>query len=103
MASEIPLARLPSVNHFRKLNLSTQTLADILTKEEGHPDNVVPSLVGGIIAGCYVAHTCSDVTLSVIDWPFYMFISPYEPKTEDARRVLPPSLVLSEAVEASTI
>ncbi|TDL95316.1 homoserine kinase [Macrococcus brunensis] len=115
MKSDIPLARglgssgtaliasLLLVNYYGKLNLSTQVLVNLLSKEEGHPDNVVPSLVGGVIAGCYYDETCSYVTLPAIDWPLYVVIPPYELKTEDARRVLPSSLALAEAVEASAI
>lgn len=115
MTSEIPLARglgssgtaliasLLMVNHYGRLNLSRQQLVDILTKEEGHPDNVVPSLVGGVITGCYDREICRYMALPAIEWPLYLIIPPYELKTDEARQVLPQTLPFAEAVEASAI
>ncbi|UBH23349.1 homoserine kinase [Macrococcus armenti] len=117
MYSDIPLARglgssgsaliasLEIINHFYQLNLSEEERIRILSEIEGHPDNVAPSIKGGIVAGYYNNATNETVTLSVpvIKWPIMVVIPNYELKTEAARNVLPDNMAFDEAVKAGSI
>ncbi|UTH14794.1 homoserine kinase [Macrococcus equipercicus] len=115
MTSTIPLARglgssgtvliasLLIVNHVRQLKLSTDELIQLLSAEEGHPDNVVPSLLGGLVVGCHDGGQCYYEALAPIAWPMYAVIPDYELKTADARNALPFELTYSSAVRASAV
>ncbi|QCT74741.1 homoserine kinase [Macrococcoides canis] len=117
MYSDIPLARglgssgsaliasLEIINHFYELNLSREERISILSQIEGHPDNVAPSIKGGIVAGYYNNETKETVTLDVpvIKWPIMVIIPNYELKTEASRNVLPDQLTYSSAVRAGAI
>lgn len=116
MNSEIPLARglgssataliaaLLLVDATHRLNLSKEQQIDLLTKVEGHPDNVVPSLLGGLQIGYFDEKDGSIIEeLPAIEWPLAVVIPDYEVKTKDARAVLPSVLDYSHAVKASAI
>ncbi|TDM05271.1 homoserine kinase [Macrococcus lamae] len=115
MTSDIPLARglgssgsaliasLLIVNVVRELNLTTDELIQLLTAEEGHPDNVVPSLIGGLVAGFHRGESCYYQPLPVIDWPMFVVIPNYELKTADARDALPQRFNFEDSVKASAI
>ncbi|MDU3213922.1 MAG: homoserine kinase, partial [Staphylococcus epidermidis] len=65
MRSDIPLARglgssasalvgaLFIANYFGNIQLSKYELLQLATEIEGHPDNVAPTIYGGLIAGFY--------------------------------------------------
>lgn len=71
--------------------LSHDDLIEMATELEGHPDNVVPALIGG----CRLAASKPDSGWTVCDIPWHSEIVPivavpnFELSTADARRVLP--------------
>jgi homoserine kinase len=71
--------------------LSHDDLIEMATELEGHPDNVVPALIGG----CRLAASKPDSGWTVCDVPWHPDIVPivavpnFELSTTDARRVLP--------------
>ncbi|MEM8611613.1 MAG: homoserine kinase [Cyanobacteria bacterium P01_H01_bin.105] len=79
--------------------LDINQLAVLATDLEGHPDNVVPALLGG----CRLA-TYSDNTLTLCQIPWHEAIIPivaipdFELATTDARRVLPNSYSRADAI-----
>ncbi|RXK19110.1 homoserine kinase [Macrococcus sp. DPC7161] len=115
MSSEIPLARglgssascliasLEIINYFYDLKLTTQDKLLFLTQIEGHPDNVAPSLFGGITISHYDGKKVDTVVAPGIEWPMYTFVPNFELKTSVARNVLPSQLPYQEAVDASAI
>ena len=117
MRSEIPLARglgssasalvgaLYIANYFGDIELSKYELLQLATEFEGHPDNVAPTIYGGLVLGYYNADT--NVTeVSYIDTPkvdVIVTIPPYKLKTEDSRNVLPDTFSYKKAVQNSAI
>lgn len=117
MHSDIPLARglgssgsaliasLEIVDYFYQLNLTKVEKVNLLSEIEGHPDNVAPSLLGGVIAGYYNndKNSTTTVQLPVIEWPIMVVIPNYELKTSEAREVLPNQFAYDKAVRAGAI
>lgn len=115
MKSDIPLARglgssgtaliasLLLVDYFHDLKLSEDEKIALLSKVEGHPDNITPSLIGGLVVGYYDGKHCFTQSLPVIDWPLYVIVPDYELKTVDARNTLPTALDYKDAVIASAV
>lgn len=117
MHSDIPLARglgssgsaliasLEIINHFYNLKLTKQEKVNLLSEVEGHPDNVAPSVLGGVIVGFYnqEENTTTTLQVPVIEWPIMVVIPNYELKTSEARDALPGDIPFSEAVQAGAI
>ncbi|MBD2844598.1 homoserine kinase [Paenibacillus sp. IB182496] len=112
MYSEIPLTRglgssataivgaLTAANVLAGRPLSDQRLLELATAEEGHPDNVGASLLGGIVVAAAGAagsvdcirlepHARLEVLVAIPD---------FQLATEKARHALPDSLPLADAV-----
>jgi homoserine kinase len=70
---------------------------------EGHPDNVGPSLYGGLIIGSHHEKSTRVVHLADIDLEVVAVIPRYELKTSKARNVLPKELSYNDAVEVSAV
>ncbi len=79
---------------------STQQIADLATEIEGHPDNVVPALLGG----CRLSASGVDRPWEVSELAWHSEIIPvvaipaFELSTAAARRVLPESYSRSDVV-----
>ncbi len=64
---------------------------EIANAIEGHPDNVVPSVLGNLASSC----TTDDEELIIVSWPvdarwrFALLCPPYAVRTDKARMVLP--------------
>lgn len=117
MRSDIPLARglgasasalvgaLYIANYFGNIQLSKYELLQLATEFEGHPDNVAPTIYGGLLAGYYNPDT-KETNVAHIDVPnvdVILTIPPYELKTEDSRNVLPDKFSHKKAVQSSAI
>lgn len=117
MRSDIPLARglgssasalvgaLYIANYFGNIQLSKYELLQLATEIEGHPDNVAPTIYGGLLAGFYNPDT-KETNVAHIDVPdvdIILTIPPYELKTEDSRNVLPDQFSHKSAVQSSAI
>ena len=108
---EIPIARglgssaacivagLMAANELSGLRLSREELAKMASRIEGHPDNVVPAILGGMIVGAmdsseikYVKVTPSD------DLSFVLCIPGFTVHTSKARGVLPAQYTREDAV-----
>lgn len=117
MRSDIPLARglgssasalvgaLYIANYFGNIQLSQYELLQLATEFEGHPDNVAPTIYGGLISGYYNPDTkVTDVArIDVPKVDIILTIPPYELKTEDSRQALPDTFSHSNAVRNSAI
>lgn len=108
---EVPLARglgssataivggLVGANELAGQPFSRQEIADLAIEMEGHPDNVVPALIGG----CRLA--ASDGTgWAICDVPWHETVTPviaipdFELSTAKARQVLPPNYSRADAI-----
>ncbi|HCW9492063.1 TPA: homoserine kinase [Staphylococcus aureus] len=117
MRSDIPLARglgssasalvgaIYIANYFGDIQLSKHEVLQLATEIEGHPDNVAPTIYGGLIAGYYndVTKETSVAHIDIPDVDVIVTIPTYELKTEASRRALPQKLTHSEAVKSSAI
>lgn len=74
--------------------LESEALLQLAIKMEGHPDNVAPALLGGVVLYDTAAYT--------LPWPMewrILTLSPdYPVLTEEARRILPREIPLSDAI-----
>jgi homoserine kinase len=79
--------------------LSTEELLVLATQVEGHPDNVAPALLGGLVV---VAEHEGKLLHSRVavpsDLKAALFVPDFVMPTEDARRVLPLQIPRSDAV-----
>lgn len=109
---EVPLARglgssataivggLVGANLLADSPLSSEALMALAIALEGHPDNVVPALVGG----CRLAATGIDGNWSICPVPWHEEVVPvvaipnFELSTAEARRVLPPTYSRADAI-----
>ncbi|SHK16332.1 homoserine kinase [Tepidibacter formicigenes] len=70
--------------------LSLDEIINMSTQIEGHPDNVVPAIIGGMVISI---ENENKVTYSKINLPknlkFAVMIPEFEVRTQDARNVLP--------------
>ncbi len=108
---DVPLARglgssataivggLMGANHLAGLPLSSEEIMNLAIAIEGHPDNVVPALLGG----CQLA-TSGDRNWAICDVPWHKAIVPvvaipnFELSTAEARQVLPQQVSRADAI-----
>jgi homoserine kinase len=80
--------------------LSSSEVMQLAIEMEGHPDNVVPALIGG----CRLAATGRDDGWTIADIPWHSSIVPvvaipdFELSTSEARRVLPSDYSRADAI-----
>lgn len=66
---------------------------------EGHPDNVAPAILGGLVSSFVDGGTTTSTRMNVADnLRFVAIAPPYEVRTADARRVLPDEVSRETAV-----
>ena len=112
IAMEVPLARglgssataivggLVGANALAGSPLSPEEIMQLAIAIEGHPDNVVPALMGG----CRLAATGLDRDWEICDIPWDQSVMPivaipkFELSTAEARRVLPTDYGRADAV-----
>ncbi len=83
--------------------LSLRQLLEMATQIEGHPDNVAPALMGGLVAAACEqtadALAVAAVRVPVKAWPqFAVWIPDAELSTNKARGVLPDSVSRADAI-----
>ncbi len=111
LKSDIPISRglgssaaaivagIYAANYLMDYSMSKQIMLDLATKLEGHPDNVVPAMLGNMI----IATTIEGVThYSSIDFPqnlaLHVFIPDFKLNTAYARKVLPASYTRAQCI-----
>jgi len=80
--------------------LSRTEICHLATAMEGHPDNVAPALMGGLVTSV-VEDDGQVFTTSLPVWPeitFAVFIPDFPLSTEKARAVLPQEVTREEAI-----
>lgn len=75
-----------------------QTILELATEIEGHPDNVAPAIFGGLTVSV-MADGVTTLNIPVKhDYRFVAFIPPFTLSTEKARSVLPQQLERADAI-----
>ncbi len=92
------LAAAAAVNFFCDLDWESQKLLEVATAREGHPDNVAPSLYGGLVASVSGERILCSRSDFPSDWTIVTVTPDYELRTELARSVLPPQIPREDAV-----
>lgn len=75
-------------------------LLRVMTKIEGHPDNVVPCFTGGMTVSCWDGESLRYVRLPALPENLNVIaaVPDFEVRTEEARRILPESVPFRDAV-----
>ncbi|GHV63951.1 homoserine kinase [Bacteroidia bacterium] len=115
MTSNVPLTRglgssstaivagILLANELAQLGMSKQMMLDFASKIEGHPDNVAPAILGGLVIGCFRNGTLDYVSMHAPNCAYIAFIPNYSLPTSVSRGVLPKTIDFPEAVTASAI
>lgn len=111
LKSDIPISRglgssaaaivagIYAANYLMEYSMSKQIMLDLATQLEGHPDNVVPAMLGNMI----IATSVEGVThYASIDFPqnlaLHVFIPDFNLNTAYARKVLPASYTRAQCI-----
>ncbi len=78
--------------------LDPQALIDLATEIEGHPDNVAPALLGGLVVCAKTGAGVRWVRLAPASLGIVVAVPDYPVSTEDARRLLPAQVPFEDAV-----
>ena len=104
-SSSAIVAGIELANQLGKLNLTPQQKVEWATKLEGHPDNVAPAILGGLVVATYDEESQEvDYLQKEIhsDIQGIALIPDFELSTKASRQVLPSEFVYSQAVQASS-
>ncbi|AGB41521.1 homoserine kinase [Halobacteroides halobius DSM 5150] len=111
LSNQVPLARglgssataivagMVAANKLTGEKLSTEELLNLATRLEGHPDNVAPALLGGIVVS-----TLQDKgrvmyeKIAVPELKVVVCIPDYQVSTTEAREVLPKKVDFADAI-----
>jgi homoserine kinase len=82
------------------VNVSESELLRIMTKIEGHPDNVAPCFLGGMTVGCWDGYDLRYVRLPPLPSDMYVVVAVPDIRvnTSDARKSLPEMVNFGDAV-----
>ena len=77
-----------------------QELLHLMTRAEGHPDNVAPCFLGGMVVSCWDGSELRYVSLPSLpeDMHIVVAVPDVRVKTSDAREALPESVSFQDAV-----
>ncbi|SDO51703.1 homoserine kinase [Alkalicoccus daliensis] len=115
MESDIPLSRgfgssataivagIELVNELCELKLTKEDKAHWASLYEGHPDNVVPSIYGGLVIGSQFEEDTYLVHAGVPTVDLVAVVPSYELSTKESRDTLPEGFTYKSAVAASSI
>ncbi len=78
--------------------LDVQALLDLATELEGHPDNVAPALLGGLVVCTRTATGVRWMRLAPPSLKVVLAVPDYHVSTEEARRRLPACVPFPDAV-----
>ena len=104
-SSSAIVAGIELANQLGNLNLTPQQKVEWATKLEGHPDNVAPAILGGLVVATYdeesqeVEYLQKEIHSAIQG---IALIPDFELSTKASRQVLPSEFVYSKAVQASS-
>jgi len=93
------VAGLLGANTLMGSPLSKGDLLDVAAQLEGHPDNVAPAMLGGLVTSVIDGGKVHSVSVPVSDRiRFAMFVPDFELKTSEARAALPDTVSRDDSV-----
>ena len=104
-SSSAIVAGIELANQLGNLNLTPQQKVEWATKLEGHPDNVAPAILGGLVVATYneeiqeVDYLQKEIHSAIQG---IALIPDFELSTKASRQVLPSEFVYSKSVQASS-
>lgn len=104
-SSSAIVAGIELANQLGNLNLTPQQKVEWATKIEGHPDNVAPAILGGLVVATYdeesqeVDYLQKEIQSEIQG---IALIPDFELSTKASRQVLPSEFVYAQAVQASS-
>lgn len=88
-----------AANHLLGNRFIKEQLLALLTKAEGHPDNVTPALYGGLTVSAQLKDgVLAHIHAMAAEWRLAVLAPDYTFSTEKARKALPKTVKLSDAV-----
>ncbi|WP_047998903.1 homoserine kinase [Lactiplantibacillus herbarum] len=115
MDSKIPLARglgssstaivagLVLANELTGAQRTTADLLEAATTLEGHPDNVAPALLGGLVVSTYLDEQVQAVKLALPTLFASVYVPNEELLTSASRAALPKDLPFKQAIAGSSV
>jgi homoserine kinase len=97
------VAGIELANLLLDLHLSKEEKGLLASNIEGHPDNVVPSLYGGLVISCYDGSSLDTVHVPDVAIEMVVAIPEKRLHTKQSRASLPSLLPFNKAVEGSAI
>jgi homoserine kinase len=88
------VAGLVAANQFLGEPFNAHDLLALGIEMEGHPDNVAPALLGGVV----LYDTRPYILPWPIEWRVFLLSPSYPVLTEEARRILPPTVPLADSI-----
>ena len=104
-SSSAIVAGIELANQLGNLDLTPQQKVEWATKIEGHPDNVAPAILGGLVVATYdeesqeVDYLQKEIQSEIQG---IALIPDFELSTKASRQVLPSEFVYAQAVQASS-
>lgn len=93
------VAGLLGANTLMGSPLSSEDICDLAAELEGHPDNIAPALLGGLVTSVMDGGRVHTISVPVSERiRFALFIPDFELKTEVARAALPTAVSREDAV-----
>lgn len=98
-SSSLIVAGVFAANYFLNNKLTNDELLNICCEIEGHPDNVAPAVLGGLVASFKDDNGYHSISYPVSNkLKFFAVIPPFELSTHMAREVLPKALEYKDIV-----
>lgn len=98
-SSQCIVAGILGADAFLNLQLNEDQKLEIACQIEGHPDNVAPALLGGLIVCTNHSGRLIKVKFDACNWKALVVIPNEEVSTHEARKVLPTTLERSEVIQ----
>ncbi len=93
------VAAIIGANYFLNNPLSTQDILDMATMFEGHPDNVTPCILGGLVASCQIDNRALSYKYLVNSNLKFTILAPsFNTNTKEMRSLLPKEIKLADAL-----
>jgi homoserine kinase len=92
------LTGLLAANVLTDSNLSPDEILRVATEFEGHPDNVAPALIGGLVVSTVNDQNVLARRLPIVPLHITVVLPDFHFPTKEARNSLPPKIALKDAV-----
>lgn len=102
-SSSANVAGVELANQLNHLHLTVEQKVQAAAKLEGHPDNVAPAIMGGIVIGTNVDGNFYAVKAPEPPYDMAAYIPRYNLATADSRAALPATMLYKRATHASAI